>query len=88
MTFREALTQRMGNWVWLACRNPACGRALPVALAPFAIRWGLDADLALLRRRSRCAACGWIGATMTTPSWGGMDVGWVTFPAARMPPAS
>jgi hypothetical protein len=43
-----------GNWAWAYCINPSCGYYKAVALAPFAIRWGIDASSDLIR--NICAA--------------------------------
>jgi hypothetical protein len=69
-------------WLWLYCRG--CGRGVPVALAPFIIRWGADASGDVLRRSFRCRACGGKGATTIVPSWKDMRQGTEPFPVERM----
>ena len=73
----------MGNWVWFNCRNPACGHYRAMALAPIAIKLGLDAPFDRVQELARCAECGRLGAHTTGPSFGGIDAGWMQFPAAR-----
>jgi hypothetical protein len=43
-------------------------RGVPLALAPFVIRWGETAPSDLLRRSFRCTVCGAKGATLMLPS--------------------
>jgi hypothetical protein len=50
----------------------------PLALAPFVIRWGANADV--LRGRLRCAICGHRGATLQHPGWAGTEIGEQPFP--------
>jgi len=69
-------------WLWLYCN--ACGRGVPVALAPFIIRWGAEASGDVLRRSFRCRACGGKGATTILPSWKAMQEGAWAFPFDRM----
>ncbi len=73
----------MGNWVWMHCCNPACGHYRAMALAPIAIKLGLDIPFDRVQELARCAECGTLGAHTTGPSFGGMGVGWMQFPAAR-----
>jgi hypothetical protein len=60
----------------------ACDHRVAVALVPFVIRWGSDASSDMLRRNTRCAACGRRGATLQHPSWGDAVTGWQPFPVA------
>jgi hypothetical protein len=62
-------------WVWLTCENVDCLHETPVALAPFMIRWGVDASSEVLRRSARCSLCKTKGASTQVPSWGGRRVG-------------
>jgi hypothetical protein len=41
-TIGQLMRQKMGNWAWFWCRNPACGHYRAMALAPIAIKLGLD----------------------------------------------
>jgi hypothetical protein len=81
-TIGQLLRQRTGNWMWAWCNNPGCGHRAPVALAPFAIRWGLDASSDVLREQLRCARCGRRGVTLIAPSW---DVRGAGGPGFRSP---
>jgi len=65
-------------WLWLNC--PACRHYRPIALAPLIIRWGPDVSSDVLRRSARCTSCGHKGATLTHPSWAGLNVGFAPFP--------
>src|SRR2546423_1337523 len=50
--------QRQGGWVWAYCEGIGCGHRVPLAIAPFAIRWGLNASSDLMRERLRCSKSG------------------------------
>jgi hypothetical protein len=54
-----------------------------MALAPIAIRLGLDTPFDHVQEIARCEVCGSLGAHTTGPSWGGTDTGWAAFPAVR-----
>jgi hypothetical protein len=72
-------------WVWVCCaRFPHCMHEAPMAIVPLIIRWGWDESNDTLRRCARCTRCGHKGAYLRHPSWGGMDVGWQSFPAERL----
>lgn len=64
-TIGQLLREPRGRWAWVYCRNPACGHYRAMPLAPFAIRWGMDASTDIIRERLRCAACGRLGVTMS-----------------------
>jgi len=53
-TIGALMREHQGNWVWVYCRNPACGHYRAVALAPLAIRWGCSPHPT--RSASACAA--------------------------------
>jgi hypothetical protein len=72
--------RREAPWTWVNCTNTKCHHRMPVAITPLIIRWGPDASSDQLRASARCAKCGRKGATLTGPSWGGMDVGVLPFP--------
>lgn len=74
--------RRTACWLWLYCNG--CGRGVPVALAPFIIRWGPDASSDMLRHSAHCTACGALGATLTLPSWGDTQTGFAPFPVERL----
>jgi hypothetical protein len=84
-TIGKLLREGMGNWVWAYCSNPGCGHRVPIALAPFAIRWGMDASSDMIRERLRCARCGRRGVTLIAPSWGNEVTGWQPFPREAPP---
>jgi hypothetical protein len=70
------------KWLWAHCERLGCGHYAPVALAPFAIRWGFDASTDLLRQRLRCSRCGKKGeVALTRPSWSDKQIGWQPWPA-------
>jgi IstB-like ATP binding protein len=48
------------------------------------MRWGGDASSDVLRRCARCSRCGRKGASLTAPSWEGLDTGFAPFPVERM----
>ena len=70
-------------WLRVNCLNTTCLHRAPVALAPLITRWGEEASSDLLRRAVRCARCGRKGASLTSPSWVGLDTGFAPFPADR-----
>jgi hypothetical protein len=54
--------QKRASWWWLVCGNYNCMHAAPIALAPFIIRFGLDAPRERLERGATGAdtkAAGW-----------------------------
>lgn len=73
-TIGDLLASRTPNWAWAYCArmSPHCGHRSAVALAPFAIRWGLDASSDLIRKSLVCARCGHKGAQIITPSSNGL----------------
>ena len=73
--------QRSNGWVWAYCEGQGCGHRVALAIAPFAIRWGLDASSDLMRERLRCAKCGHLGVSLRPPSWIDSVVGQQPFPA-------
>jgi putative SOS response-associated peptidase YedK len=57
------------KWLWVHCNNWGCLHRAAVPLAPFAIRWGFDAEVSpLIRKAFRCSRCGDKTTTLTTPS--------------------
>jgi hypothetical protein len=55
--------------VWACCEGlrPAgepCQHKVPLALAPFVIRWGANVSSDMLRQNLRCMACGRRGAAL------------------------
>jgi hypothetical protein len=69
-------------WVWAYCQGRECYRGVPLALAPYIIRWGADASSDLLRRSFRCTVCAGKGATLMMPSHVG-GFGLAPFPSKR-----
>jgi hypothetical protein len=58
------------KWCWAYCERIGCGHSAPIALAPFAIRWGMGASTDLIRERLRCSKCGRKGGVaIKRPSW-------------------
>jgi hypothetical protein len=77
--------QKAAPWLWLWCEGRIahgniCHHHRAVAIAPFAIRFGLEASPDLIRRNARCSKCGHKGAGFLHPSWGRDDKG-LPFPA-------
>jgi hypothetical protein len=69
------------KWLWAHCQRMSCCHYAPVALAPFAIRWGMHASTNMLRERLKCSKCGKKGeVALTRPSWAGQDQGWQAWP--------
>jgi hypothetical protein len=77
--------QKQAGWVWVCREGTGCGHRAPVAIAPFAIRWGLDASSDLIRDRLRCSKCSRVGVTIQMPSWAGNAIGTQPFPTAWPP---
>lgn len=58
------------KWMFAYCERIGCGHSMPIALAPFAIRWGMGASTDLIRERLRCSKCGRKGGVaIKRPSW-------------------
>lgn len=73
--------QRGASWVWMYCEQRQCLHRAPMAVAPAAILWGLNASSNVLRERARCTCCGHLGdAALKLPSWGGLAQGFESFP--------
>jgi hypothetical protein len=80
------LQARSSTWFWACCegQHPTgepCQRKIPLALAPFVIRWGPDVSSDVLRQNLRCTACGRRGAALQHPGWIDAIVGVRPFPA-------
>jgi hypothetical protein len=58
---------RHGAWVTLTCHR--CQHSVAIPLAPFRVRWGLEASSDTLRRNFRCTQCGTrsTGVTVSAP---------------------
>jgi hypothetical protein len=54
------------SWFWFLC--PVCDRRTPRALAPLAIRCGMDVPTINIARAATCLGCGHIGALLQRPS--------------------
>lgn len=72
--------QKHGGWVWAYCEAQDCGHHVAIAIAPFAILWGLAASSDVLRDRLRCSKCGHLGVTLRLPGWTDMTTGFQPFP--------
>lgn len=68
------------KWCWLCCREYRCGHRVPIALAPFVIRWGPEESSDRLRQSAVCRKCGRRGAITIMPSWMGTERGFAEFP--------
>ena len=75
-----ASARRDHVWLWICCRNPKCGRQVPLAIAPLIIRLGPDYEFEEFRSRAACSECGHRGVLTMMPSWGGSDIGWMPWP--------
>jgi hypothetical protein len=84
--FRPSLANMRKHhcWLWVNCENVKCLHRAPQAIVPLVIRWGGDASSDVLRACARCSRCGRKGASLTSPSWVGLDVGFAPFPADGM----
>jgi hypothetical protein len=51
------------TWVWIYCGDHHCNHHRAVALVPWAIRWGVDDPVPLIRRNFKCVMCGAEGVT-------------------------
>lgn len=57
------------KWMWVHCNNWSCHHSVALPLAPFAIRWGLDAPATtVIRKAFRCSRCGDTTSTLSAPS--------------------
>jgi hypothetical protein len=74
-TIGQIMRQGMGNWVWFYCTNSACGHYRAMALAPMAIKLGMNVPFDRVHELARCEQCGSLGAHVVSPSWGGKDAG-------------
>jgi len=54
---------------------------MPMPVAPYVIRWGGHVSSDALRRSLKCTRCGHRGASLSTPSWRDIQVGFEPFPA-------
>jgi len=77
----HALNRDAPHWLWLHC--PACKRNVATPLAPFVIRWGLDASSDVLRHNARCIVCGRRGALLTAVSHSCAELFYDPFPIER-----
>ena len=82
-TLGDCLSSAHGKWVWVYCNVRACGHRAAVAYAPFAIRWGMDANTGMIRRNFRCSRCGNLGALIYAPSWDVYTGGFKVFPPEK-----
>src|SRR5262249_30387859 len=72
---------------WLQTQIWPCGHSSAMAIAPLAIRWGLDASIETLPRCARCTRCGRKGrAKLTRPSWINTIIEVQPFPVDQMAP--
>jgi hypothetical protein len=69
------------GWFWFIC--PRCNRRTPKALAPFAIKYGMDVPTIEVAKFATCQECGHFGALLQRPSMGGVgaDLMLEPFPA-------
>jgi hypothetical protein len=58
------------KWFWFLC--PQCNRRTPKALAPFAIRYGMDVSTIDIAKFATCQGCGHFGALLQRPSMEGI----------------
>ncbi len=71
------------KWMFAYCERMGCGHSMPIALAPYAIRWGMEASTDLIRERLRCLKCGAKGVALKRPSWNAR--GYSVWPSALNP---
>jgi hypothetical protein len=67
-TLRQELADGY-SWFWFLC--PVCDRRTPRALAPLAIRCGMDVPTIDIARAAMCLGCGHKGALLQRPSLDG-----------------
>ena len=60
---------REASWVHVYCEARDCHHSAPLRLGEVIARYGEDASSDVLRAKTRCLACGAIGATIRLPSW-------------------
>ncbi len=60
--------KRGPHWLCVICGGRDCHYEVAVPLVPYAIRWGMDASIEVLRRSFRCSKCGHKGACTIAPS--------------------
>lgn len=75
-TIGDLLRSHSPKWFWAYCLgrqggSPCC-YVRPIPLAPFAIRWGMDASSDMIRRNLVCTRCGHRGVQMVGPSANGL----------------
>lgn len=58
------------TWCWFIC--PLCDHRSPMALAPFAIRYGMDVPTIDVAKFLRCSRCGHVGALLQRVSMHGI----------------
>jgi hypothetical protein len=73
---------RATPWVWLNCEK--CPHHAPLACAVPVIRWGVHVSSDKLRQCARCSVCGYKGAPIQHPGWGGEHIGFMPYPVDRM----
>jgi hypothetical protein len=74
---------RQASWVHVYCEARGCHHSAPLRLAEVIVRYGEEASSNVLRVRTRCTACGAIGATIRLPSWVDSTTGRAPFPTTR-----
>ena len=74
---------RQASWVHVYCEARGCHHSAPLRLGEVIARYGEDAGSDVLRTKTRCTACGAIGATIRLPSWVDSTTGHAPFPSDR-----
>ena len=59
------------RWAWFNC--PVCDHRSPMALAPFAIRYGMDVPVIDVAKFMTCSRCGHVGALLQRASMLGIS---------------
>jgi hypothetical protein len=67
-----------GNWIRLTCRN--CGLSFATPIAPFAIRYGMNAPADYLTAKPKCEVCGSRAFLVRRPSLQGQVGDWHSEP--------
>jgi hypothetical protein len=66
------------GWLWIVCEK--CNRFKPVRTQSLIQRWGRDTSSNVILRAMRCKRCQWKRARFQSPSWGGAQNQWASFP--------
>lgn len=66
------------GWLWIVCEK--CNHRKPVRTQSLIQQWGRDTSSNAILRSLRCKRCEWKRAKFQSPSWGGSQNQWASFP--------